>query len=284
MYKSLNTGTINVRTNGFEETLKLAKKYGYGSISYGVDNLAGEGIDRYQALDLMGQYGVMISDFALPVQITGQDVFNESFPRLESAARTAARLGIGRCTTWMLSFSNELEYAENFKWHTKMFRLIAEVLREYDIRFGVEFLGPQTLMNSGKYPFIHTIDKMLELCDAVGTGNVGLLLDAHHCYSSGLPGGEFARYIRSEKDIVLVHVNDDALGLPLDQIKDSPRYYPGEPGGGANDLRGFMSALKALKYTGPAAAEPFSAALNAMSDNDAIMKIVAESMAAVWPE
>jgi sugar phosphate isomerase/epimerase len=182
----------------------------------------------------------------------------------------------------MLSFSSDFDYAENFKFHTDMFKLIAEVLKDYNILFGVEFLGPKSIMQNGKYKFIHTLEQLLELCDAVGTGNAGVLLDAHHCYCSGLKGGEFAKYIRNEREIVLVHLNDDAPGISLDEIKDSPRYYPGEAGGGANDLNGFMDALKQLKYTGPVIAEPFSEALKNIKDNDQIAKTVSESIDLVW--
>jgi sugar phosphate isomerase/epimerase len=282
MYKSLNTGNVNIKTNGFEETLALARKYGFGAVSYSPGSLKAEGIDIFQALDLMGQYGVIISDFGLPVQITSKDKFNESFPLLEQIVRAASKLGVLRCCTWMLSFSNDFEYAENFKRHTDMFRLIAEVLNEYNILFGVEFLGPKAILHSGKYPFIHTLEQLMELCDAVGTGNMGALLDAHHCYCSGLKGGEFAKYIRNEREIVLVHLNDDAPGIPLEEIKDSPRYYPGETGGGGNDIRGFMAALQQLKYTGPVVAEPFSETLKALSDSEQIAKIIAESIDSVW--
>ena len=283
MYKSLSAGNVNIKANGFSETLALARKHGFGAVSYSPHSLKSEGIDTFEALDLMGQYGVIISDFGLPVQITGKDEFNKSFAALEPIARAASKLGIHRCCTWMLSFSNDFEYAENFKRHTDMFRLIAEVLKEYDILFGVEFLGPKTILRSGKYPFIHSLEQMLQLCDAVGTGNMGVLLDAHHCYTSGFKGGEFVKYIRNERDIVLVHLNDDAPGTPLDEITDSPRYYPGEPGGGGNDLHGFMSALKQIKYTGPIVVEPFSEALKLMNDNDQIAKIVSESIDSVWP-
>ena len=281
MYKSLNTGNVNIQTNGFEQTLALARKHGFGAVSYSPDSLKSEGIDTFQALDLMGQYGVIISDFGLPVQIKNREEFNKSFPLLEPAAREAAKLGIRRCCTWMLSFSDDFEYAENFKFHTDMFRLTAEVLKEYNILFGVEFLGPQTIMRSGKYPFIHTLEQMMELCGAVGTGNMGVLLDAHHCYCSGLKGGDFAKYISSEREIVLVHLNDDNPDMPLDKIKDSPRYYPGETGGGGNDLHGFMNALKQIKYTGPIVVEPFSEALKNISDNDKIAQIVSESIDSV---
>jgi sugar phosphate isomerase/epimerase len=283
MYKSLNPGHIGVKCGSFEELLALAKKHGYGAVAYDPLAIEAQGLDSFGALDLMGQYGVIISDFGMPVTITSRDAFNDTFPKLEKTARAAAKLGIRRCATWMLSFSNELDYAENFKHHTRMFRLIAEVLDAYGILFGVEFLGPKTIMAKGKYPFIHTPKGMLELCDAVGTGNMGLMLDAHHAYAAGLPGGDFAQFIRNEKDIVLVHINDDALGVPLDELNDSPRFYPGQPGGGANDLPGFMAALKNVGYTGPVVAEPFSEALKGL-DNDAILKIIAQSTESVWPK
>jgi sugar phosphate isomerase/epimerase len=283
MYKSLNTGNVGINAGGFENTLALAKKYGYGAVSYSPESLTAEGIDTFQALDLMGQYGIIISDFGLPVEITSKDAFNNSFSKLEKTARAAAKLGIHRTCTWMMSSSKEYDYAENFNFHKKMFRLITEVLKEYDILFGVEFLGPKHIVKANKFPFIHTIDKMLELCDAVGTGNIGLLLDSHHCYCSGLKGGEFAKFIRGEKDIVLVHINDTDPAVPVDDVKDSPRFYPGEPGAGANDLHEFMQALKNLKYTGPVVVEPFSVSLRGL-DNDTIAKIISESTESVWPK
>jgi len=283
MYKSLNAGLVGIQTKGFEDTLAIARQFGFGAVTYNPDSLESEGIDTLQALDLMGQYGVIISDFGLPVKITSKDEFNNSFTNLEKTAKTAAKLGIRRTITWMMSSSKEYEFAENFRFHTKMFRTIAEVLREYDILFGVEFLGPKGARTAFKYPFIYTIDKMLELCDAVGTGNIGLLLDAHHAYTSGLPGGEFAKYVRSERDIVLVHINDDAKGVPIDEIQDSPRFYPGEPGGGGNDLHAFMKALKDLNYTGPVVAEPFSATLKD-KDNATIARVISESTDSVWPK
>jgi len=284
MYKSFSAGHLGIKLEGFEQHLALAKKYGYGAIGYSPSALESEGIDAFKALDLMGQYGVIISDFGLPVSIRNMDEFNKGFPNLEKAARAAAGLGIRRCCTWMMSFSNDLEFADNFKFHTKIFRLIAEVLDAYGILFGVEFIGPKPLLNSGKYKFIHTFDQILELCDAVGTGNVGVLLDAHHCYTSGLPGGDFKKFVRNEKDIVLVHLNDDDKDIPPDEIGDFPRFYPGEPGSGGNDLPGFLGTLKEIGYTGPVVMEPFSDGLKKIECNDEKARIIAESTASVWPK
>ena len=284
MYKAFGAGHLGIKLDGFEQNLALARKFGYGAIEYSPAALEAEGIDAYKAVDLMGQYGVIISDFGLPVSIRNKEEFNNGFAKLEKTARAAAGLGIRRSCTWMLSFSNEYDYAENFRFHTKMFRTIAEVLREYGILFGVEFLGPKNILNSGKYRFIHTFGQMLELCDAVGTGNMGVLLDAHHCYCSGLPGGEFKKLVRNEKDIVLVHLNDDDPKIPPEELKDSPRFYPGEPGGGANDLRSFMNALAEIGYTGPVVVEPFSEGLKAIECNDEKTRLIADGTAAVWPK
>ncbi|MDR3247259.1 MAG: sugar phosphate isomerase/epimerase [Treponema sp.] len=284
MYKSLNAGMVNIKLSGFKETLALAHKHGYGAVEYDPLSLEKQGIGVSQAWDLMGNYGIIISNFGLPVSCQTRDAFNESFPKLEKAARLARALGISRCCTWMASSSGEFDYAENFKRHKDMMGLCAQVLKDYDIAFGIEFIGPKQGWTGGKYPFIHTLPAMLELCDAIGTGNVGLLLDAHHCYTSGLPGGSFAPLLRSEKDIVLVHLNDDKKGVSPDDLPDSPRYYPGEPGGGANDVKAFMKALLHLGYTGPVVVEPFSEALKTMNDNDAIAKLIAESTDSVWPE
>ena len=296
MYKSLNAGLVNIaawrdpenprnrKGLDFKSTVALAKKHGFGAIEYSPASIMDEGLSVNQVQDVLGQEGMHISNFGIPVMMMGKDKFQETFPKLEPVAALAAKLGIHRCLTWIPSSSNDLEFAENFKLHTWMIGLIAKVLKDYDISIGLEFLGPKGAWTRGKYPFIHTMPGMLELCDAVGTGNVGLLLDAHHAFCSGLKGDDFVQYIRNEKDIVIVHLNQDKLNTPVDEITDSPRYYPGEEGGGANDLKAFMKGLAKVGFTGPVIAEPNSATIGAMTDNDAIAKIISESTDSVWPE
>jgi sugar phosphate isomerase/epimerase len=284
MYKSLNPGLVNIKVSTFKEALAIARKHGFGAVEYSPLNLEEQGIGVSEAQDLMGAYGVIISNFGLPVQHRTRDLFNESFSKLEKTARMARRLGISRCATWMASSSDDFEFAENFRRYKEMFGLCAQVLKDYDISLGVEFLGPKGAWTRGKYPFIHTLPGMLELCDAIGTGNMGLLLDAHHCYTSGVAGDGFVKLVRGEKDIVLVHLNDDAKGVPPEEIPDSPRYYPGESGGGGNDVKAFMKGLLQIGYTGPVVAEPNSAAIKAMTDNDAIAALISETTDSVWPK
>jgi sugar phosphate isomerase/epimerase len=233
----------------------------------------------------MSQYGVLISNFNCPVRFSMSDQdYYDSFSGLEKTARIARSLGIKRCLSVLMPASNTLEYAENFKVTTKRLRQICEVLKEYELSLGLEFIGPRGMLSMFKHLFVNTIEGTLELCDAVGTGNIGLVLDAHHCYTSGVPGDGYLRYIRSEKDIIIAHLNDDAKDVPYTELGDSPRYMPGEEGSGGNDVQAFMQGLKKIGYTGPVILEPFSKKLAQISDRREITKAVYASMDLVWPK
>lgn len=284
MHKSLSPGAAGIAgAQTFSEAAALAARSGFGALDYSVAALEEQGVGVSEARDIMGAHGVVISSFGLPVSCGTREAFDKTFPRLEKTCRAASRLGVGRCSTWLMSCSDEYGYAENFRRCKKMYGMCAEVLNEYGIALGLEFLGPKLIWTKGRHPFIHTLEGMLELCDAIGTGNAGLLLDAYHCYTSGLPGGAFEKLVRGEKDIVVVHLNDAPAGVPPDELPDSPRLCPGEPGSGGNDTKAFLRALKALGYTGPVVMEPFSKALAEMPDDGARAKAVRESMDSVWP-
>lgn len=66
-----------------------------------------------------------------------------------------------------------------------MSNVFAPSLKEQGFQLGIEFLGPKTLRDGHRYPFINTLREMMQLAADIGTGNVGLLLDAWHHYTSG---------------------------------------------------------------------------------------------------
>mgnify|MGYP000126448320 FL=1 len=284
MYRSLNPGAVNIKDISFGELLPIAAEAGFGAVDYDPVRIEQEAGIR-GAIDLMGKYGVIVSSFSCPVKFSmSEEDFNDSFSGLEKTARVARSLGIKRCMSVLMPASDTLEYADNFRITTKRLRRICEVLKEYEISLGLEFIGPRGMLSMFRHIFINTIEGTLELCDAVGTGNIGLVLDAHHCYTSGEPGDGYLKYIRGEEDIVIVHLNDDAKGVPYTDLGDFPRFMPGEEGGGANDLHAFMNGLLAIGYTGPVILEPFSRKLSGISDRIDIAKEVYASMDLVWPE
>lgn len=281
MHRSLNPSMVNLQTTIFE-TMGFASRYGFGAIEADPCPAVEEfGISR--VLDEMGKNGVVLSSFVFPVVFQRQqEEFHRSFAGLEKAARCARALGCRRTGTYVFSWGDELDFAENFRLHVKRLRACAEVLREYDISLGLEFLGPKTLRVNHKYEFIHTIDGMLELCDAIGTGNVGVMLDAYHCYTSHMAMDGFAGLLKNESQIVIAHVNDAPKGKEIDLLPDTKRFLPEE--GGAIDLKTFLKTLCGLGYTGPVLVEPFSEKLAALDSPEQILPLVKNSLDLVWPD
>jgi sugar phosphate isomerase/epimerase len=118
---------------------------------------------------------------------------------------------------------------------------------------------------------------MLELIQAIGAGNVGLLLDCYHVYTSHGSLDEVRRLTNS--DIVVVHVNDAPAGAPVDEQLDLVRTLPGETG--VIDIAGFLQALQAIGYDGPVTPEPFSQRLHSLSPASAAGE-AGEAMRRIW--
>jgi sugar phosphate isomerase/epimerase len=160
---------------------------------------------------------------------------------------------------YLMSFSDDRPYEENFAFHRERLEPVVEVLADHGIDLGLEYLGPQTLRTGHEYEFIHDSDGMLDLCSAVGD-NAGLLLDSWHWYTAGESGEALASL--DADDVVDVHVNDAPRGVPVDEHVDSERAMPGETG--VIDIESFLQCLDAVGYDGPVMVEPFSDELNAM--------------------
>ena len=79
--------------------------------------------------------------------------------------------------------SNDMTYQENWDFSVKRLRPIAEILKDHGHSIGLEFIGPATSRKGSKYLFAYSMDAMLGLAAAVGTGNVGLLFDTWHWYT-----------------------------------------------------------------------------------------------------
>jgi sugar phosphate isomerase/epimerase len=205
--------------------------------------------------------------------------FAAALDRLQALCEVARTLGVTRTSTWVPSWHDELDWDANYAFHKERFGRIAAVLADYGIRLGLEFLGPKTIRDGHAYSFIHTMDGMLELCADIGTGNLGLLFDAWHWYTSGGTWADLGRL--RDADVVDVHVNDAPAGIPLDRQVDQVRTLPGETG--VIGVPRFLQALAAIGYSGPVMVEPFSARVNALPPEEAV-RVTGEALSAVWRE
>jgi sugar phosphate isomerase/epimerase len=277
-FKNLATGHIGVRANQ-QQALDYAVKYGFDSITPGArefEKKSDAEIRRW--LQVMKAKGVRYGTGGLPVNFRGDDnAFKKDLARLPEQAALLQKLGVDRVATWILPGNNNLTYLQNFKRHKERLGAAAKVLRDYDIRLGLEFIGPHTLRNRFRFPFACTQIGMMELVEAIGTGNVGLLLDSWHWYTSHGTVNELLQL--TAKDVVHVHVNDAPAGIDVDQQQDNRRQLPVTSG--VIDMKGFINALVRIGYDGPIECEPFDQELRQMDDPTAVEKTAA-ALERVW--
>ncbi len=279
MYKTLSPGAIGIRNLSLEDSLALARQTGFAGLDFSIQQAArlakDKGIDHVKGL--FAEYGIQPGAWGPPVNWQGES-WREDVERLPEFADVAAELGALRASTWCPPSSTEREFDANFSWHVERLGAIAEALKPYDIRFGIEFIGPQSLRPAEKHEFIYTMEGMMELARAIGTGNVGLLLDAWHLYTSG--GAVDDLDAISQQDIVNVHVNDAPVGLSFAEYNDHDRRLPMETG--VLPLVDFMGKLVELGYDGPVTPEPFSKRVNAIEDPLEAAQLTAGYMTRLW--
>ena len=282
MFKCMSPGAIGIRGLSLPEAIDLAKQAGFEGVDFSVREAAelvkAEGLAYVQ--DLFAAAGVRPGHWGLPVAWNQEDQWQNDLAELPALARVARDLGCTRTATWCPSGSNTRERAENWTWHVERFGAIARVLKDAGCSLGIEFIGPKTFRSQFAYPFVYTLGEIMEMAAAIGTGNVGLLLDAWHLYTSG--GAIDDLDAITADDVIVVHVNDAPAGVDRDAQVDQVRCLPMETG--VIDLGGFMRKLVAMDYVGPVTPEPFSQRVNELAAADplAAARLVADAMDALW--
>jgi sugar phosphate isomerase/epimerase len=282
MFKNLSPGAIGIRGLSLSESVALAQEAGFGGIDFNIREAAQlveeHGLEHVRGL--FQQAGIRPGQWGLPVAWKDETQWRTDLEALPGLAALGQALGCIRTATWVTPGSDERDYADNFCWHADRFRPIAQVLKEHDCHLGLEFIGPKTSRTRSKYSFLYTLLEMMELAAAIGTGNVGLLLDAWHLYTSGGSVADLDRI--TAEDIVTVHVNDAPAGVPRDEQIDNVRRLPMETG--VIDLPGFMRKLAQMDYDGPVTPEPFSQRTNELATQDPLKaaQLVAEHMDKMW--
>jgi sugar phosphate isomerase/epimerase len=256
--------------------IAAAKRGGFEGLEVQIAQLANL-IDERGTSYVKGMFadaGIKPAAFGLPTDWRNTDQkWRSDLPHLSRFAKAAASIGIRRTFTWIMPCSNDRPMEENRKFHIERFKPIARTLGEYNVHLGLEFIGPKTLRENQKYPFIYKMSDMLEMGREIGP-NVGILLDCWHWYTSGGTIAELEK-LRPEQ-VVYVHVNDAPAGVAVDQQIDNVRDLPGATG--VIDISGFLKALKQIGYDGPVTPEPFKKELGDLASDEARLKTVGAAM------
>jgi len=275
MYRALSTGAIGVQVP-FEEAVRLAALNSFEGIRVSMADVQKLGV--HQVRRLLQDNRLVAAVSGTPVNFQRDDAtFDEGMGRLPSFAQTMADLGCTRIIAWILPWHETLSYEDQFERLRARTARICEELARHDLRYGLEFIGPETMRSGKLHPFIHDIDGLLELIEAVGADNLGFLLDSWHWYTSGGTPEDLEKL--SDALVVAVHVNDAPRGVRCEDQIDQVRAMPGETG--VVDIAAFMGALRGMDYSGPVVAEPFSDWVRALPPEEAVAA-TARSLTRIW--
>lgn len=279
MFKNLAPGGIGIQANMYE-SLELAKSAGFGGTDLNIveaSTLAETHSIQY-VKDLWSEAGLEMGAWGLEIDWRASGAaYYESLSRFANFAQLAADLGCYRCTSALPGWSDELTFNENWNFHVNRLRPAAKILKDFGHSLGLEYIAPSTSRAPFKYGFVHSMDGMLALGAAIGTGNVRLLLDAWHWYVAHETIEDLKKL--SVDDIVSVHICDAPAGVDVDDQVDGVRAMPAETG--VVPLGEFIRIVSDLGYDGPVAAEPLRKPADDMSPMEAA-HATSESLDTVW--
>lgn len=280
MYKSFSSALLGFPSRSIRDDIPLAIKHGYGGINFDIKKEASE-IPPAEFTDLLAQGNLKNGGFNLPVDFRKtREIFDSDLAALRPCCEFARKTGTTRCATWLMPCHDTLDYKANFGLHRERLGETAKLLEEFGIRLGFEFVGPPSLRRGKPHEFIHDLEGLNELIAAIGTSNLGYLLDVFHWDLAGQSFEDFKK-IQGQECVVMAHINDAPGGLSREEQIDQQRELPGATG--VLRVDEFMKGLQDMGYDGPVLVEPFYAPLKAMPFEDAVVAAKA-GMDKVWPK
>lgn len=276
---ALTPGSIGVSVKSQQELNELAAKHGFESVEPRGEELAGMSAAQLEeTLADLKSKKLAWAAAGLPVDFRKDETtFRDGLAKLPAIAAGLQRAGADRLGTWLSSTHDELTYLANFKLHAARLREIAKILKDHEIRLGLEYVGTPSVLVKSRYPFLHTLAETRELIDEIGTGNVGIVLDSWHWWTAGDTVGDLLSL--TNEHIVSVDLNDAPLGIEKRDLIDTSRELPAATG--VIDVGNFVKALVEIGYDGPVRPEPFNKILNELENEAACAATIAAMKKAV---
>ena len=174
------------------------------------------------------EYDIPLMDIEL-ARIRPDLDLDEYKPAFETAAKLGATDVLGSVWT------------RDRKWYTEAAGKVADMAKEYNLKFNIEFLP---------WAGVRNLQEDITLIDALGRDNVYVMVDTLHAGRAGVTADELKR--TPKKYFNFIHLCDGPAGPDgdpvLDNIKDDlmlytareARFYTGE---GVMDIAGMVAAL-----------------------------------------
>ena len=255
MYPSLMPDLISIHT-GPAASIPLAAAAGFRGIDLRLNKFADE-VERIGVeplADAIAAAGLRPGYCSLTAQKinVSEAAWRTEMADLPRRARLAQELGYKRATSVVVPFHEELSTSDNMLMHIERTREACDVLSDYGISFGLEYVSPRTRWEGKPNPFVRDLRGMKELLTAVDRTNAGVMLDCFHWHCAGETIDDI-RSLAADR-VIAVHVNDTIAGRPDDQQAVTERELPGASGG--IDIGSFLRGLEEIGYEGPITSEP----------------------------
>ena len=251
-------------------SIELASKYGFESVEPFGPQLLKKGSSRY--VDALNAADLQWAAARLTVSLRADDAtFSSGLEQLPAVAKALQGAGVTRVGTAISSYSEDLNYLDNFRRHTNRLREVGSVLEDQGLRLGLEYLGTKRLWTARRHAFVHSMAECLQLISEVGKSNIGLVIDSWHWWTARETVDDITKLSNSQ--VVSADLNDAPAGIEREEQYDNQRELPATTG--MIDAKGFLGALLQIGYDGPIRAEPFNQRLDDMDDDKACDTTVA---------
>ncbi|MDG1891230.1 MAG: TIM barrel protein [Verrucomicrobiota bacterium] len=255
-----------------EDAIRWARQFEFESVGAHTDEvIRWSAAQRDHYAETLQGAGLQWGVASLPVNFRrSSNAFRESIQGLPDAAKALSMAGIKKVITHIMPCHDSLTYLQNFRMHTDRLKEVVHILADHDLRFGMEYVGTETLRNRRKFPFIHTLREGLELASAIDPTRVGLVMDCWHWHNAGDTLEDLARL--EPHHVVSIELNDAPAGIQRPLLQDHRRELPVATG--MIDTKGFLNGLARLGIKEiPLMAEPFNQAFRDMPREPGIATI-----------
>jgi 2-keto-myo-inositol isomerase len=279
MFKILNLALLGISSR-INELVEMSLTFGFQGVDIELPMVLAHAQMHGPSYGygLLGGARSRTGGFDLPVRFQGEEAeFSADMAKLPEIAKLCNEMHLTRAYTTIQPSSDHLAYPANFELHRKRLLQAAEVLSAQGIRIGLTFLAPESFRKDGVYPFVHQAEAMSALVKAVGSQDVGIILDVWHWIAGG--GTTDSMQTFSNEQIIAVRLSDGPSDKPASTWSYADRYLPG--GTGAINSVEVLKWLDSIGYDGPVIAHCNPANLGEIR-REAVIQKLSESLSEVW--
>ena len=279
MYRNLNHDHASI-SGRLSELVEAALTFGFRGLDVDLVELARRVTDETLegTIQIFSSAKINVGGFVLPLDLRAEE--GEFAKQLESCQRLlelAGKIG-ARYAIVNIEPNTTLPFPEDFELHSKRLSTLGEKCGEHHLRLGIQLLASASHRAAAETPFIHQVDSLLTLLDAVKQEQVGLVLDS---WDWTVGGGtvDQVRQLPVER-IVAVRLGDLPTGLDHKVATESDRLMPGD---GELDLAEWVRVLAEKQYEGPVATRTSPKHLEGLT-RDACLKKAQNALNLLWED